>query len=264
MICFRSNANIPESVGTIKMKKFYKDTSINLFFPKVNDYRKKYMDNEEGLKDRFQKGIILPVPEYADENIQRIIVSSKSGHSIIQISQVSASMTTSYDADFETNWDSCYEYLEERMSNLFFISGKLSDDHFFYSGIVTKIILVNDSTEDDLFEQAKKVMLSGTKIDPQHVKSGAYKLTNVLDNERYLNVSVSDFQERNIIRTNNGDKIVGNGPRGLQVVIDVNDRYKYNLLEDYKTDLRSGQENLKIMNNFIKNQMMDLITDGVF
>lgn len=246
------------------MKQFFKETSINLFFPKVNDYRRKYIDNEEQLRDKFQDGTVLSVPENVDENIPRIIVPSKNGHSIIQISQVSSAMTTSYDANFETDWGSCYEYLKDRMQNLFLITGKLSDEQFFYTGIVTRIVLENDSTESDLFEQTKKVMLAGTQINSDHVKNGAYKLTDIIDNERYLNVSVSDFQEYNMIRTNNGDKIVGNGPRGLQVIIDVNDRYKYNHVEDYKTNLESGQKNLEIMDDFIRNKMIDLINHGVF
>ncbi|HIX84990.1 MAG TPA: hypothetical protein H9979_10730, partial [Candidatus Megamonas gallistercoris] len=89
-----------------------KETNLNLIYPKISDYRKKFVASEDILNDNFQPPIILPIMDEIPENIPRIVLKSKNNHSTLSIGLSVASFTTMYDDTFSNDWKKCKDYLE--------------------------------------------------------------------------------------------------------------------------------------------------------
>lgn len=57
-----------------------RQTNMNLVYPRISEYRKKFLNLEDVLENHFMPSTILPIPEQVQDEVPRIIVQSKNGH----------------------------------------------------------------------------------------------------------------------------------------------------------------------------------------
>ena len=69
-----------------------KQTNLNLVYPRIMEYRKKFANAEDILRQYFMPSTILPIPEQVQDEVPRIIAQSKNGHSVLNIALSVASL----------------------------------------------------------------------------------------------------------------------------------------------------------------------------
>lgn len=95
-----------------------KQTNLNLVYPRIMEYRKKFANAEDILRQYFMPSTILPIPEQVQDEVPRIIAQSKNGHSVLNIALSVASFITNYNDSFVSDWNKCKTYLEQRCSDI--------------------------------------------------------------------------------------------------------------------------------------------------
>ena len=116
-----------------------RQTNLNLVYPKITEYRKKIVLNEDVLSEHFMPPMILPVPEQMQDEVSRVLVQTKNGHSVLNIALSVASFATNYDGDFVNNWTKCRDYLNARCTSVYDITSKLTDGKIIFTGLITDI-----------------------------------------------------------------------------------------------------------------------------
>ena len=59
------------------MKIIIKQTNLNLVYPRIIEYRKKFANFEDVLQQYFMPSTILPIPEQVQDEVPRIIAQTK-------------------------------------------------------------------------------------------------------------------------------------------------------------------------------------------
>ena len=93
------------------MKMIIKQTNLNLVYPRIMEYRKKFANSEDILQQYFMPSTILPIPEQVQDEVPRIIAQTKNGHSVLNIALSVSSFITNYNGEFLSDWNKCKEYL---------------------------------------------------------------------------------------------------------------------------------------------------------
>lgn len=236
-----------------------KQTNINIIYPRIMDYRKKFVNAEHILQDYFQEPTILPIPDEVQGDIPRIVIQTRGEHSSLNIGLDVAALISNYDDEFEEEWIQCKDYIEEKGEIFYNLIGEMTGNDFKFSGII-----VNITYEDrnDGMELIKENLLKLDKIETPF--DAGCKFTYLYDNKYYVNISiensrqfmVEEIKSKMIIRDE-----VGNH---LDITIDINDKYAYNTDEDYLSNKGEFQNILTIMDNIISNKLDDLLMKGEF
>lgn len=237
-----------------------RQTNVNLVYPKVSNYRKKFTEAEDVLKDDFMPAAILPIPDQIQDEVPRAIVQSKQGHSVLNVALTVSTLATTYTDEFINDWKLCEEYLRKRCDGLYQLVGKLSDSHYRYVGLITYIEFddINESSLDILKESLFKD--NGCRLGDLFDVS--CKLTYALRDRYYINITLENarqlfMQEESIVQ-------VGKPQNFVAVTIDVNDRYAANQGLDYNSDKEAFDEVLKITADIIDGRLEGLIKRGEF
>lgn len=240
-----------------------KQTNLNLVYPRLVDYRKNFVLAEEGLMDNFMMPSILPVPEQVQEEVPRIIVQTKQGHSVLNIALTVASFTTNYDGDFARDWKLCSDYLNDRCTSVYSIIDRLTDGNNTFVGLITNVEI------DDLKETGLDV-LQGSIFNASANQLGnpydlSCKLTYVYKDKYFINITLENMREFNIQQYSNGKTcITGEKKQVVAASIDINDRYAANNKVDYCSDKETFDEILEITNDIINNKLLELVKKGEF
>ena len=106
-------------------------TNLNLVYPRITEYRKKFANSEDILERYFMPSTVLPIPEQVQDEVPRIIAQTKNGHSMLNIALSVASFTTNYNGEFVSDWNKCKEYLEQRCSDIYKIIDEIDEIEIF-------------------------------------------------------------------------------------------------------------------------------------
>lgn len=84
-----------------------------MFFPRNINIRQKVFTFEEKLKGKYQiPAQLLPIPDQVDAEMPRFTFISNKFHSLINVSQISASINIKYTDAYLKDYDKCEEYLK--------------------------------------------------------------------------------------------------------------------------------------------------------
>lgn len=239
-----------------------KETNLNLIYPKISDYRKKFVASEDILNDNFQPPIILPIMDEIPENIPRIVLKSKNNHSTLSIGLSVASFTTMYDDTFSNDWKKCKDYLENRTQNIYQLIDNMTNNGNIFTGLITNIIF--DNLDISGLDTLKHSLLNNTsKLG--NLYDILCKFTYVYQNKYYINITLNNQRDNELI-INNGRTFIKDEKRDniIVVSIDVNDRYKANSDPNYVSSQEELIEILNITTNIINHKLFSLIEKGVF
>ena len=116
-----------------------KQTNLNLVYPRIMEYRKKFANSEDILQQYFMPSTILPIPEQVQDEVPRIIAQTKNGHSMLNIALSVSSFITNYNGEFVSDWNKCKEYLVQRCSDIYKIIDNMTENNNTFAGLITNV-----------------------------------------------------------------------------------------------------------------------------
>lgn len=234
-------------------------TQINIFFPKIIDLRNQFIKNEHLLKDYFLPGTILNLPPQIDENVPRIIVQSKNGHSTLNISLSNVAFTTLYDNEYVNNWDLCNKYINSRVSKIYELVDILTEKRNYYVGL-TVFFELND-IDDVAVNIIKNKLLNKDLSIFNSLYGVACNFVYVVNEKYFVNLSIHDVRNN---LDSYGKIINGEMQRSIGIVLDINDRYVLNKNNAYISNCDSFNEINSIVNKIMNNEIVNFINNGSF
>jgi len=238
------------------------NTNFNIIYPRIQNLRRKIVEFEEKLSVYFLPSNILPIPDDAPEEIPRISMTTKNGHSILNLSLTGASLTTNYDEVFRNSWKNCAEYLNDRVNNVYNILDTLKQERFLFNGLSTQILF--DDTHDDPVSMIKERLLNlKTNANPYDLSC---KVTFIYENNYYINITFENVRlyEGLITSLNSSLSSLEERAHVMGITLDVNDRYGFNYSKSYSSDYSKVQRIFNITTDIINNKLGKLISEGVF
>lgn len=240
-----------------------KGTSITVTYKKIEGIKKVYYNNEEILKDFFNEATVLPVPDDAPVEIPRIIIKTLNEHAQLNISPVAATFEAHYDAGFERNWDACAKYLVERMSKVFQFLNILTNNTYEYVGLVSNILY--DEVEQNGAKKIADNLLNSVGI--KNIYDINIKYTFVEKDNIFVNIMLQNarlYPEGMNVNSAGFLGMNGEVPESIGAIIDINDRYGFNMDENYKSNCNMLNELIQFMGNIINNKLGTLIEKGEY
>ncbi len=186
------------------------DMQANVYFDGL-DFNKHKQIIFKYVNEYYGTGVITEVgtPVSAPLEIPRLICVSKNGHSQLIVTGKMVQLATSFDENYNASLDKCYNYVSERLQNVYNCLGEIGLNAV-YAGLITNVEYKGvSSPKKHLLDKIFKVTF---KEDVHDVSS---KFTFVRDERYYINVTLS-----NLRTTSNNEVLVIN--------LDINDRYRYN------------------------------------
>lgn len=240
-----------------------KQTNLNLVYPRIVEYRKKFVNSEDVLNEYFMPPTILPIPEQVQDEVPRIIVQTKNGHSMLNIALSVASFTTNYNGEFVLDWDKCKNYLEQRCSSIYKIIDDMTGNNNIFVGLITNVEI--DDLDSTGLEILKRSLFNDEARKMGELYDLSCKLTYVYKKKYYINITLENLREFSVEQYSNGRTcITGEKKHTVSVSIDVNDRYAANNNQNYKSKKEAFDEILQITSNIINNKLEELVRKGEF
>ena len=240
-----------------------KQTNLNIVYPKINDYRKKFVLGEEILKDYFLEATILPVPEQVQEDVPRIMVQSQNGHSVLSIALNVTSFGTNYDEEYSLDWKQCSKYLKERSYSVYGIVDILTNNNNIFVGLIANVE-IDDFAEDGIDVIKKSLLVSGDEKFGEIYDLGM-KLTYVYEERYYVNITIENIREFDIEQSDAGKSYFGEEKRhSIGVTIDINDRYAANHNATYVSGRDAFNDILNVADKIIGEKLITLLREGTF
>ena len=212
--------------------------SVTMHFKPLKDMKRTYFSHDDALKGGFQEAAILPVPDDAPLDYPRIIIISKGGHSQLTLTSTTATLLTNFDGGYERNWSKGRDYILDKMTSVTKFLYDMGVDAFLYVGFVTTLLMdeIEEKPEAYLHERLLK---SENSEGMGNLEDIVLKYTFVKEDKYYVNMQV---QNARIFPVNANPLVAGDfGSNNLEkenvgVVLDINDRYKFNNNLGYTAD----------------------------
>lgn len=239
------------------------ETSISLQYKKIDNLKRTYFINENVLKEQFNEATVLPIPDDAPFDIPRIIVKSKNEHSQLNITPVNATLQITYNDGFEKDWNSCKQYILEKMNCVFDFLNILTNNKYEYIGIVSTILM--DEYKGDTTRLLSNNLLNGNmkrdiydlNIKYTFTEEEKYFVNIVLQNARLYRDGIEQNNAGALCQENQLSEMVG-------VIVDINDRYGFNNNIDYKSDRTMLECLVEKLSNILEDKLNLLVKQGVY
>lgn len=240
-----------------------KQTNLNLVYPRIMEYRKKFTNSEDILQQYFMPSTILPIPEQVQDEVPRIIAQTKNGHSMLNIALSVSSFVTNYNGEFVSDWNKCQEYLAQRCSDIYKLIDNMTENNNTFVGLITNVEI--DDLDGTGLEILKKSLFDKKAEKMGELYDLSCKLTYVYKKQYYINITLQNLREFSAQQYRNGRTcITGERKHTVSASIDINDRYATNNDVDYKSKKEAFDEILQITSNIIDNKLENLVRKGEF
>ena len=240
-----------------------KQTNLNLVYPRIMEYRKKFANSEDILQQYFMPSTILPIPEQVQDEVPRIIAQTKNGHSVLNIALSVSSFITNYNGEFLSDWNKCKEYLAQRCSDIYQMIDNMTENNNTFVGLITNVEI--DDLDGTGLEILKKSLFGVETEKMGELYDLSCKLTYVYKNRYYINITLQNLREFSVQQYSNGRTcITGERKHTISASIDINDRYAANNDMDYESKKEAFDEILQITSNIIDNKLENLVRKGEF
>lgn len=236
-------------------------TIVNVTYPLAMNYRKKFYSVEDELSSCFRPASILSMPEPLPPDIPRIIIPTIHGHSVLNVSLVSASLATQFDGSYANNWDHCKEYLKTRMGLVYSMIDTITGGEKEYTGFITR--LKYKSNEKNALDMIKKSLLRNEGTELGNLCEASCKFIYKYEGKYYINVQIENAREFEVNKTEEGQEILKEKDTShMRIELDVNDRLSANSIKGYKTSKEAFDELMGISSDFIKKKLVVLLQEG--
>ncbi len=244
------------------MNIIIENAQFSIFFERDTSIRKKVFSFEDVFCSKYIKPFqLLQVPDEAPQEIPRIQAKSINGHSQIIISQSNLSINTNFDNGWEKDWNKCREYLKNNIELTYTSLNKAGFSVFLYTGLIINLFVKFDN-QSQVIEHLNGIFLK--KDNTKDLYDINLKFTYKMADKYYINYNFSNstkYSQKGII-PRFSPVYLDVLAHGLSVNIDVNDRFSFNFMKDYLSNVNEGVILLDILNNIMNNQISDIIQKG--
>lgn len=254
---------IPPDWGDFDM--IVQSCTFTIHFPHNTKIREHLFELEEHFTD-FQKPFTLvPLPPDAPMEIPRIIAATEYGHSQLTICGNNAQLVTNFDTEYNRDIKRCIEYVSDKcnriVSALSIVDGSGSETpKFYFSGLsMTLMFDEEDGIVDSVNYVSEKFIRYKTNLPTDEIQ---FRLALVIDEKYYVNVMAQNNRTFSGLPDERGSfaGLKNLGDR-LQVILDINDRYAFNHVQNYTSCVETvacisslaEQFAVKHIETFIKN-----------
>lgn len=238
-------------------------TSITVTYKKIEGIKKVYYNNESILKDYFNEATVLPIPDDAPFDIPRILITTKNEHAQLNISPIASTCEVHFDAGFERDWQACSRYITKRMTKVFEFLNILTGNTYEYIGLVANVIY--DEVEQEGAKKIAENLLNAKKIN--NIYDINIKYTFVEKENLFVNIMLQNarlFKNGVAVNEAGALNVQDQIAESIGAVIDINDRYVFNIDSDYKSNSSMLDKLLETMGNIINNKLVTLIEKGEY
>lgn len=170
----------------------------------------------------------MPIPDDFAAEAPRIVLNSKNGHSQLSFSQISVDLNANFDNDFKNEFVLTKDYILKRIYILGKLLKEIGINNYYYAGVTYNIHL--DTKGVNNIDYMKKIL--GDSVREEDKIYEAMQRMAIVEEERYfVNQQISTYKEYqgngnvlpNLMNCFNSILV----EEGINLSIDVNDRYKY-------------------------------------
>ena len=206
-------------------------SSFSINFPRQLLIRRKINEIEDLLIHQYNQPQSIPVPDDMDPGAPRFFFESKDGHNQIVVSQVNMSLNFQCPTDEQEDFIKATEYLEERAPILFDLA-RISevDRSIHYCGNAATVRLPSRECDQEIISRIANAFQ--LKRDEEELHDIEIKKTLVYEQKYFSNITVRNFRawqfpvdlELHELRAHPNFVV----ERGLEILGDFNDRFRYN------------------------------------
>lgn len=219
-----------------------KSSQIVYNFSQNLNIRKRIFEFEDGLKDEFSTPFRSnSIPDNVDPNIARFEGVSIHKHTRLKVSQVRATIATSYNSDMRS-YKEIETYIDNKCSNLYKL---LQNEKLEFVAFILELYIEMEPEKINTYlKEATEVKAIGTDcLDFSLLYSKPYK------DDFYLNVKISKFSEQKMKIEGNRLIPAGKSMHGISVILDINSKLSF---------LKTGNYEQKLFNS-LKQEVFSLI-----
>lgn len=201
--------------------------NLTIKFPVDRQIRRYSNHIEDILSHSYGQPTIMPIPDEIDAFIPRIQFISKNNHSRILLSQMSIDFNVTFDDCFNKNFDSCKNYLQERIKLIANILTAINKTNIYYCGMTTVV-------REELSNENKKDIYEKYNLTKKEFYDFDIKYTFLKDETYHHNIRFLNYRDYKGFIENADNNFLANFSNaeisefGLEKEIDLNDRYEYN------------------------------------
>ncbi len=238
------------------------NTAVNIRFSRIENIKRKYILNEDVLKDNFNEASILPIPDDAPMEIPRILIKSKGEHSQVSIAPEAITFQTQYTDAYTEDWNLCHKYISTRTQDIFNLTDGFTSGDYHYIGIVSNLIW------NDVQTAGNKVLYKNImgKEAADNLDDLVIRYTYVVDEKYYVNITLQSVREYDVLDGNMSGALAEKNLRShtISIGLDVNDRYLFNQEEGYISNREKFEEMLDLTTHIINNKLKSLVETGEY
>jgi hypothetical protein len=213
------------------------------------------------FEDGYLEPRVLQIPDEFGPEPPRLLFQSRHGFSQIVVSQLTISLNAEYSEDFQINASSREAYVLERLPLLFRAAEAVSSGKLLFSGCTSRF-LVAVPGEPDGAVLGRISEATGVKQTPT-LSDLVVRSTHVARSLFYVNLTLQNYRAWADDDSAGGvlpRKTAGTvRERGLELLLDVNDRFAYNENVSFFTSRDSGSEILTLSNETATRELARIV-----
>lgn len=212
-------------------------------------------------KSNFLAGSPINVPEGIEPSIPRIIFDTKHRHAQLTVSQNAIAINTQYSEDYQKEPSLGEAYLTKHADILFkLLDTKIIDRKALFCGVASIVHIPMAISDQEII----KFMCNAYKIgnDTKSLFDLEIKFTHVVQNKYFNNCRIQNYRTAEQMLFNPFDITPvpekAASSRGLQLVMDFNDRYAFNETSKYTSSAPKCRSLIKYSFDNLRNELKKL------
>lgn len=244
-----------------------KNIIVTFWFNRYNNIKDIFEIFNSKLGEYFPAFNMTNLPSNVDPIIPRITARSKSGHSTFNMSNINVQLITDYDEKYNTNFENCLNYIEERVKKIYEIL-VLNQIEVLYSAIFVNLDKIIDSPIDMI----KNNLLSESVRNNTFSEVGM-RTSMIVEDKFYRILTINnakDFtMQKQIVPGQNEiimplislhDAEIVN--EYISISYELNDKYSFDSVEDYKNNSDIMNKMFEQVKNDLSNNIEEFIQNG--
>ena len=240
---------------------------VTMWFNRYNEIKNIYETLGQELSEYFPAFTMNNLPANLDPIIPRITATSKSGHSIFNMSNINIQLTTQYDDNFNENFDSCIEYIKVRAKKIYNI---LNENNI---NVLYSAVLVNLNKDEQNPIDSIQTNLLSSNIDNSILSEVGMRVSMQVEDKFYRIVTVNNSKDYSLQRQISPGKFEIIMPlislrdakmeeEYVSVNYELNDKYSFDTEENYKCNASTFDRMFDIVDNDIKINIEQFLSTG--
>lgn len=243
----------------------YNAMLVTFWFNEIDNFKELQDILDCELNEYFLPFNLTGVPLNFDPVIPRITSNTLGGHTIFNMSKINVQISTNFDNDYLNDFIKCYDYVNQKAEKVFNVLTQKCNINILYSSIQV-------SCEYEEKKPVEKILKNvfGKDSEENYTEIGA-RFSKKVDNKYYYNISINDAKvvsfTKKIEQGSKNHIIIPLIPERditvektvLAFVVEVNDKYSYNQIENYNTTNVTFNNIFKICSKKMKELSKNII-----